>query len=251
VVVFMLSLSGQVAVHLFLAAHGTVPPQALTAFAAALPVLVLGCGAMLVHMRRADRMRADAAEAELLAAHEAALSAEREARTAAEAVLEPLAAELAEVTARAEEAEAARAELEPERAAREAAEAALAAAVIARETAERERLEALTRSEAIAQKLAAMSGRKPRKQPAENAQRGMRETAQNDDVTTELRALMELRADPDLCKERKGGELGRRLGVSAATGRRLHARLTVDGRVCDPLTERSQDDADERSDERS
>lgn len=260
VVVFALSLSGQVAVHLYLAAHGTIPPPALTAFAASLPVLVLGCGAMLVHMRRADRSRAEAAaaaedraraEAESEAAEADERTALREQLETMQATLAPLTAGLAEATARAEEAEAARAGLEPERAARVAAEAQLAEAVSARETAERERLEALTRSEAIAQKLAAVSGRKARTPGAKSAQRASWESAQGDDVTTELRALMELRADPELWKPRMGGELARRIGASPATGRRLHTRYIIGGRLVEAPPERSPDDADERSDERS
>jgi hypothetical protein len=96
VVIFLLSLSGQVAVHLFLAAHGAVPPPALTAFAAALPVLVLGSGAVLVHMRRADRARAEATvAAEDLARLEARADAEAaDERTALRAGLDTLAAEV-------------------------------------------------------------------------------------------------------------------------------------------------------------
>jgi hypothetical protein len=199
----------------------------------------------------ADLAAAAIAERQRELAHRTALGAEREAREAAEAALGPLTAGLAEVTARAEDAESGRAELEPERAARIAAEAERDAAVSARETAERERMEALTRSEAIAQKLAAVSGRQARKPTAKTAQRGTRESAQGDDPTAELRALMELRADRDLWRPRMGGELARRIGASPATGRRLHGRYIVDGQLAEPLAERSPEHPDERLDERS
>lgn len=64
-----------------------------------------------------------------------------------------------------------------------------------------------------------VSARKPRK----TAQK----SAQADDLTTEARALTLLDEDPSLRGPRMGGELARRLGVSAATGRRLHAKLTA------------------------
>jgi hypothetical protein len=48
-------------------------------------------------------------------------------------------------------------------------------------------------------------------------------------LTTEQRAANLLDADPGLRSPRMGGELARRLGVSPATGRRLHVKLT--GRV--------------------
>lgn len=93
--------------------------------------------------------------------------------------------------------------------------------------ARRESAQALTRAEALQRKLDAASDRKPRKPAA--AAKGKGDAAQDGDVTTELRALMELQADAELCKPRMGGELARRLGVSAATGRRLHSRLTHEG----------------------
>jgi len=232
------------------------PPHSSLLFGALLDAAELLAAYFIMNGPRAVDSAAETAAAEIAErerelAHRTALGAERDAREAAEAALEPLTAELAEVTARAEEAESARAGLEPERAAREAAEAELAEAVSAREAAERERIEALTRSEAIAQKLAAVSGRHARKPAAKTAQRGTRESAQGDDPTAELRALMELRADRDLWRPRMGGELARRIGASPATGRRLHARYIVDGQLAEPLAERSPEHPDERLDERS
>jgi hypothetical protein len=126
--------------------------------------------------------------------------------------------------------------LETEKAAREAAETALV-------TAQQEAAEALTRAEEAETKLAAERNKTPRKKAPPNAQ--------DDDVTTELRAYMELKADPDLLKPRKGGELARRLGVSGPTGRRLHGRLVVNGRLAEPPGERSPENPDARSGERS
>ncbi len=55
-------------------------------------------------------------------------------------------------------------------------------------------------------------------------------------LTTKEQAANLLDADPELRKPRMGGELARRLGVSPATGRRLHANLV--GPV--PIGERRQ-----------
>jgi hypothetical protein len=48
------------------------------------------------------------------------------------------------------------------------------------------------------------------------------------DLTAELRAIQMLDAHPELRAKGQGSELGRKLGVSPATGRRLHAALTAD-----------------------
>ena len=150
-------------------------------------------------------------------------------------------AELASAYAAADSAAAARAVAETER----------DAAVSARETAVREAAEALTRAEAIAQRLTDASVPKARKQPVKAARGSACEGAQADDPTTELRALMELRADPELWKPRMGGKLAELLGVSPATGRRYHSRFVKDGTLNDPFAERSADERDERSGERS
>jgi flagellar biosynthesis/type III secretory pathway M-ring protein FliF/YscJ len=65
---FALSLAGQVGYHQMLAAGRTVVPQWLVGFAAALPVLVLILGAILVHLMHHDRRKAE----ELAEAQEAA-----------------------------------------------------------------------------------------------------------------------------------------------------------------------------------
>ena len=72
-----------------------------------------------------------------------------------------------------------------------------------------------------------------------------------EDLTTEFRALDELEKNPALRGPRMGAELGRKLGVSAATGRRLHAKLTAQDRPGQSRGERSGDQSDERSGERS
>src|ERR1700733_10340409 len=58
--VFVMSVAGQVSAHLLFASHRAVSPPALTGFAAALPVLILGCAAILIHLRHADRALAEA-----------------------------------------------------------------------------------------------------------------------------------------------------------------------------------------------
>jgi hypothetical protein len=52
--------------------------------------------------------------------------------------------------------------------------------------------------------------------------------ADEQDLTAELRAIQMLDAHPELRAKGQGSELGRRLGISPAHGRRLHAALTSD-----------------------
>jgi hypothetical protein len=164
--------------------------------------------------------------------------------------------EAAEEAARAhaEEAAVARAEAD-ERTALRAELDTLAAEVgplrDALATAQQEAAQANAKAASLAAKLAIVSAPKSRKATAKSAQRGAAKSAQGDDTTTELRALMELRADPELCRPRMGGELARRLGVAASTGRRLHQLHTVDGRLRESLAERSAEHPDEHSGERS
>jgi hypothetical protein len=194
------------------------PPPWLAVFVKDLPVVVLALIAVLIHMRRLDReesaeaVRQDAKDAEI-ASLRAALGTAQEAPRA--------------------ELEALRAELE--------------AAVSARESAQAELAEALTRAESLAKKLAAKSAQAS----AQKSRKAKRESAQAEDLTIEFRALDEFEKDPGLRKPRMGGELARRLGVSPATGRRLHSRLTAQDRPAESLTERSPGLPDERSGERS
>jgi hypothetical protein len=148
VIVFLLSLSGQVAVHLFLAAHAVTPPPALTGFAAALPVLVLGCGAILVHLRHADRERA-AAEAEAHARALADAGAEAQAADERTALRAELAAEREAHAAHLAAARAARA------AELQAAQQAHAAEADARIAAEQRAGNAEAEAERLGRKLAA------------------------------------------------------------------------------------------------
>jgi hypothetical protein len=157
----------------------------------------------------------------------AAAAGEREARLRAEVNTERLAREEAERSHRAALSalrNEAMSDLDAERAARETAQCDLV-------TAQREAGEALTRAEALTRKLAAVSDRKSLTPPPESAHGRQQESAHGDDMTTELRALMELKDDPELLKPRMGGELARRLGVAPATGRRLHGRLVEDGKL--------------------
>ena len=104
------------------------------------------------------------------------------------------------------------------------------------------------KAESLAAKLEAMSAQRKRKR---TAQKPPAKSAQEDDLTTEMRALTEMEKDQSLRGPRMGGELARRLGVSAPTGRRLHAKLTAQDRSGESLSERSEDPSDERSGERS
>lgn len=54
-------------------------------------------------------------------------------------------------------------------------------------------------------------------------------SALDSDPTTELRAVMELRARPELLGPRMGGELARKLGIGGSTARRLRDKLVKDG----------------------
>ena len=145
--------------------------------------------------------------------------------------------------AEADERTAVQAEADALRARVDALTGDLDAAVTAHADAERRAAEALTRAEALTQKLAAKTAQGKRS-PA--AQDGGRRSAQEVDLTTEARALTELDKNPSLRGPRMGGELARRLGVSAATGRRLHAKLTAKDPAAGPLSERSADRSGER-----
>ena len=223
------------------------PPHWSLLFGALLDAAELLAAYFIMNGPRAADAAAAAAErtAEHAAREAAAAQRETERQAAFEAAVD------AEQSARREAEAAFSAELSAHRGARESAEAALGSLTGELSAARSELAEALTRADALAQKVAALSARKPRKQPAGNAQRSTRESAQDNDETTELRALMELRADPGLWKPRMGGELARLLGVSPATGRRLHGRYVRNGALIDPISERSAEERDERSGERS
>lgn len=82
-------------------------------------------------------------------------------------------------------------------------------------------------------------------------QKSARRSGDTQDLTTELRALQMLDAHPELRAKGQAAELARRLGISPAHGRRLHARLVPEDGAPDPLGERSAPPSDERTDERS
>jgi hypothetical protein len=89
----------------------------------------------------------------------------------------------------------------------------------------------------------------PRRSPAKR--KSARGGADTQDLTTEMRALQMLDAHPELRVKGQGGELARRLGVSAAHGRRLHVRLTAEVLPPEAVPERSERGSDERLGERS
>jgi hypothetical protein len=194
-----------------LVSRGTVAPPALVVFVTDLPVLVLALIAILIHLRHLDRADAEVAEGR---ARAEAAEAQREA-------------------AEASELAAVRAELEAARAALEPVQAELG-------TAQRDLSEALTRADELAQKLAARTAQGKRSRSAQGAS-----------ITTEFRALDEMEKDPSLRAPGMGAELGRRLGMSPQSGRRLHAKLTARGTSGAQPGERSSGQSDERSDERS
>lgn len=204
---FVLSLIGQVAYHEMLARHAQRAPSWLIGFVACLPVIVLGLAAILTHLMQGDKRAAQAAAEKKRAAEEKAAieRAEADERVALRARVGNLEDELS------------------------AARGAL-------ETAQAETVEALARAERLEKKLAAMSGQ----QKTAKARGKQPRNAQAEDLTTELRAVHLLDDDPELKQPRMGGELARRLGVSPATGRRLHSKLTERDRESEALTEEQQ-----------
>lgn len=230
--VFVLSLAGQESDHLLAASRRTVPPAGVVGFVTALPLIAVALVTILIHLRQLDHGDAEQAAED---AREAAAQARREL------------AEASELAAVRAELETARAALEPLQADLETVRAEAAAKL--RDT-EAALTEALTRAEALTQKLATVSAQKKRAK----AGAGTRTRSSESDPTNELRAVMELRANPKLMQPRMSGELARALGLSAATGRRLHGKLVADGALTqyaraltEPLTERSQDQSGERS----
>ena len=223
--VFGLSLAGQESDHLLAAAHRTVPPVGVVGFVTALPLIAVALIAVLIevrHLDQADAEKTERSEREA-AQHAAAEASEADERTALRAQVDALTAELETRHG------ALMSELEAER--------------IAHASAQRDLAEALTRAEKLAAKLAARN--------AQQARTKKQEIAHDEDITTEFKALDELQKDPSLRAPRMGAELGRRIGVSPATGRRLHAKLTAQERDGESLGERSADQSDERSGERS
>lgn len=231
--VLALSLVGQGASVL---AVNAVPPLWLRVFVKDLPVIVLALIAIMVELRRQDRARKAKAE-------EAAAKADALAQANAQ-----LASLRAQIAAHQEQLDAAeiahRAELDS---AATAHRAELETAATAQQQAEQAAQEALTRADQLAAKVARMSDSRKRTRK--------QETAPEDDLSTEFRAVDELRKDASLRGPRMGAELARRLGVSEAHGRRLHSRLApvVSAQMSDPGAPENRSSAapDERLDERS
>ena len=237
----VLSLTAQVAYHV--AGPGTVPPRWLIGLVSALPVVAVLLAVLLIHLVRLDREEDGEAERDAAERTELArLTAETAAWKAAwgQAVA---AAEAGREAARAEAAAGAAAALDAVRAEANTLRGALETAQAERGSAQNELAEALMRAEALRKKLTARS--------AQKRPRVKQESAQAEDLTTEFRAFELLRDNPGLRAPRMGAELGRRLGASDATGRRLHGRLIVGGHLVRPLSEPLSDRSPEQSDERS
>jgi len=211
-VVFALSLAGQELGHVTAASHRPAP-MGLVMFVTALPLVAVALGAVLIHLRQADREEAGVAAR---AAREAARRAAEDAAAADERTW--LRRELEALSARRDEdVSALRAELD---------EAASALA-----SARRDAAESLRRAEALERRLSAASDRgRPRKAPAPDDRKSAQAGIRDGDLTTELLAYMELKDNPEMRKPRKGGDLARKLGVSGATARRYREKfLNPDG----------------------
>lgn len=235
---FLLSLGGQELAHLLAAGH-RAPSAWVVAFVSALPLVSLALVAVLVHLRHADREAA--AVAQRLAGETARQAAAERAEAGELAALRRELADLqASLSARLEDASASHeAEASALRSELEATRTAL-------ESARSETAGAIAKADALTRKLEAASAQKKRAKAAVSARPGGA-SAQDSDPTNELRAVMELRADPDLRRPRMGGELARRLGIGASTGRRLHGVLIEAGEFTEyaqsligSLSERSQ-----------
>ena len=197
---FTLSLIGQASSHL--TAHRN-PPAPVVVFMSDLPVIVVACIAVLIHLRQLDRTEAEEAG-----------RAQREAgRQAAQASAE---------AGRIAELEAA---LATERGTLEPLRADL-------ETARDELARVTAKAEVLAQKLARISGRKParksppKKAPASTPNKAASSTPETEvpeDVDTQAAALEILAHEPDI----SGSELGRRLGRTERYGCMLKKSLAA------------------------
>lgn len=203
-----------------LAAHAT-PPLWLAVFVKDLPVVVLALIAILIHLRRLDR--GEAAAAELAHAETAQEAAEEAAATDERTVLR------AELDA---QREASQAELETLR-------GELDAATIDRSRVEQDAADALAKVEALTQKLARVSGRKPARKSTPNKvsastpNTGAGSTLEPEvpeDVDTQAEALRIIAQEPGI----SGSALGRRLGKSERYGCMLKKSLTRATAPVDP-----------------
>jgi hypothetical protein len=223
IVMFTLSLGGQEAGHLVAAAHRQAPPY-VVAFVTALPLIAVGLIAILIHLRQADREEAEAtaraqAEAARLAAAE---RAEADERTALRRQLSDLRAEFnRELQSVTDRRDADMIDLR----------AQFDQSVTDLGIAQQEASEAVTRANLLDRRLAsALAERKERAAGRKGNGAGSgRSATEAQDLSTELLALMALRENPKLCQPRQGAELARKLGVSAATGGRLHRKFTSNG----------------------
>jgi hypothetical protein len=202
---FTLSLIGQASSHL--TAHSK-PPAAVVVFMSDLPVVVVACVAVLIHLRQLDR-------AEAVQAEEAARKAER-AR--------------AEAAAADDERTALRIQLDTALAAVEPLQADL-------ETARNELARVTAKADQFARKLAAASGAKRTAKPPANktassprnkAPNSPPETEVPNDVDTQAEALLILAAEPTI----SGSDLGLRLGKTKRYGQILKNKLA--GSVAGP-----------------
>jgi hypothetical protein len=194
----VLSLIGQIAYHVMAAEHIARPPAGVVGFVSALPVVVLGFAAILVHLVHLDRADAvklerDAAEAQRLAAEESAVTDERVAL---------------------------RAGLEAERVARQAAEER---ATVAEQAAN----EAAEKAAILARKLAAKTPQRGRKRTPQNSRsrtpQGAPATEVPKDIDARAEALAILAAEPGI----SGAKLAERVGKSERWGQMFRNEMTA------------------------
>lgn len=235
VIMFALSLTGQEAGHLAAAAHRSVPPL-LTGFVTALPLTAIGLGAILIHLRHADREEAEhaarrATEADERTALQAELDRAQEALAAAETARYTAACEAAEAAAVTEQMRAQQAETEAASAAQQtaldAAHKELEIAQNARAEAERARANADARTAQLQRKLDAQApaqgARKPGAGKNASTPRSARTEASENEVDARTEALRILSEEPDI----SGAKLGLAAGMSKRWGQDHRAELAA------------------------
>ena len=230
IIIFALSLTGQEGGHL-VAATGRPAPALVVGLVTALPLIAIGLGAVLIHLRHLDREAAEAAErARVTAERQDAIErAEADERTALRAELEALGGRLAAAeTARedaarlaAETASAAEA-LTALRAEYDEAVRSLSERETARQDAEQRAARAEAKTASLARKMEPRSGAKNSRTKGRRAV-----PARANDVDARTEALRILDAEPDIT----GKELGERLGMGERWGqlrKQEYAALVAD-----------------------
>lgn len=233
-VMFALSLTGQEAGHV-VAAAGRSPSTLVVMFVTALPLVSVALGAVLVHLRQADREEAAAwsraladaetnaamlrAEADERTALRAEIAGMREAHTAGIAALSE---ELDQERSAREEAQKSAALRAAAEAARDEAQAAERAAAEALETAESARSEAEQRAAAAEAKAARLDRKLASAAGGKGAAAGRKAPAA---VPADFDARAEALAILDREPQISGAELAERVGKSERWGQQFKKDL--------------------------